>query len=359
MALQSLGSRLIWPDTSFRGTGAAVGSMGTLDAAGEYVAWVGQARESMVVSHFGFRCSTVAGSPTALVSIQTVDATTGLPNGLWAANTSGTSGTLSSNTWNLVALTASATIAVGDVFAAVVAYNSGTSLQPSSFSQGTLNISQFPYRVVNTGAPAPAAFQSTHAYALGSSSTTFYATFGMMAIVSVATESFANDASPPIRGLRFQIPFTGRCVGICHAVGSATGDYVVGLYSDAGSELSSSNTAVDGTLHVGTNEVPGYTFFDNPVTLSPDTWYRLRIAPSTTTATQIQTLTMPSADYRSTAGYYGNNVQYTTFSGAAWDDTNTTKLPMIRFLFDQLDDGVGGAPGGGGGAHILGGTVVR
>jgi hypothetical protein len=69
-----------------------------------------------ITGHVGFRAGTAAGSPTIEVRIETLDAS-GLPSGtLWATNTNGTTGTVSSNTYVLWALTASASIAKGQMF---------------------------------------------------------------------------------------------------------------------------------------------------------------------------------------------------------------------------------------------------
>ena len=66
MALQPLSTLLPWPNINLGAiTAGTISNGSTLDAAGEYVALVAQAREAMTISHFGFRANAVAGSPTA------------------------------------------------------------------------------------------------------------------------------------------------------------------------------------------------------------------------------------------------------------------------------------------------------
>jgi hypothetical protein len=37
----------------------------------------------------------------------------------------------------------------------------------------------------------------------------------------------------------------------------------------------------------------------------------------------------------------GTTAHYTTFASAAWDDTNTSLLPLMELIIDQVDDGNG------------------
>jgi hypothetical protein len=359
MTLQSLGgSIVVWPRLGENGMFNSIGTHATVDAAGEYVAIVFMAREAMTVSHIGFRNNTVAGSPTADVRVETVDGTTGMPTGtLWATDTNIVTGTLTTNTFGLYALTASASIAVGDYVAVKIAYNSGTSFQiGSTFANSVHPLTGLPYRVINTGTPTISTLLSNLNMALGSSTTAFYSVLGVFPSTTAAASTFNSGSSPAVRGLRFKVPFTGRCVGIRFSAGTSTGDFVYGLYSDAGSELSTSNHTHDGTNMITSAAVGLELYFDNPVTLTADTWYRVRIAPSSVTDTAHTLITLPSADYIEATGF-GANAHYTTFSGT-WDDSATNQVPLINLLFDQLDDGAG-VGGGGGGAHILGGTVVR
>lgn len=344
MALQQLNTIMSWPGVCGRFAGApAVGNTGAgaLDAAGEHVALVFTARQSMTISHVGFMTGTVTGAATtADVRIETVGAT-GLTSGsLWAANTNVVTGNLASNTWTLVALTAAATIVAGDKVAVKITYNAGTNFVTRAVNNWNTSGSGQPYLVLNqSGAAAKSAFTGgTTSIVVGNSSTSFYSIQNAIPVSSLANNTFNNTNSAK-RGIRFQVPFKCRAVGIRHYDNASAGDRNVAIFDDAGSELSSSSTAHDGDhAAIGNTSAQDYPF-DNPVTLSPGTWYRATIEPSSATNCNITTITLPSADYRSaTPG--GVNQHYTTFASAAWSDTATDTIALMDILIDQLDDGV-------------------
>lgn len=339
MALVTLPSPMVWPGlTEWVTNNLAVGTVTTMDAAGEYDAVVIVAREAMTISHVGFRDTTATGSPTVDIRIETVG-TDGLPTGtLWAANTNIVTGALTANTFALFALTAPATIAAGQVFCVKIIYNSGTTATIAGISTGMAIKGGLPYQVVNTGAAAKANLAIPRSLALGSSATTFYQVRGLLPVNSVGVNAFNNTSSAK-RGLRFIPPFKCRCIGIRHHMSSALGDINAILMSDAGAELSSSSTAYDGdhgsAASTSTMDYP----FDNPVTLVPGTAYRAVIEPSSATNTNISTAVLPSLNYRS-AWPGGTACLYTTFAGS-WVDTATDTLPLTDILIDQIDDGFG------------------
>lgn len=359
MTLVPIGGFMRWPGyTAVIVSAPGVSTNTTLDAAGEYTSFVFQAKEDMTISHVGWRNGTVAGSPTVDTRIETVGAD-GLPTGtLWAANTNLVSGTLVSNTWNLFALTASATILKGEFFAVKIAYASGTSVIVQQIAGPRSAAVNAPYSVTNvSGAPVKSNQLTAYNVAFGSSATTFYSMENSYAATTVTAGTFNNTSSAK-RGLRFQVPFACQCAGICWYNGSAAGDFNAALLDDAGAELASSNTVFEGDRSGLNANVSMTVVFDSPVTLTPGTWYRASLEPTSATNINIHFATLPSADYRS-AWPGGLNTNYATFtSGGGWIDTATNQLPMMDILIDQIDDGAGGG-GGSGGAHIMGGTVVR
>lgn len=337
MTLAQLNTAIQWPGY-FPLTGSpTLGTDVTLDAAGEYQALIFCAREDMVISHIGFRTGAVSGSPTADVRIETVSAT-GFPSGtLWNTNTNIVTGALSANTTALHALTASASITKGQIFCIKIAYNSGTSFIIQRLTGFGAAASNLPYEVVNTGTPTRVRPNGNKIIAVGSSATAFYSLQSLVAATAATSQNF-NNTNGARRGLRFKVPYKCRCVGAITFVSLATGDFNMALFDDAGAELNGSSTAFDGdhNMNGGTGGVS--LFFDNPVTLSPDTWYRLAFEPSSVTNHTLYTLTLPSADYRSgTPG--GLNHHYTTYASGSWTDSATDQVPMIDLLIDQLDDG--------------------
>jgi hypothetical protein len=349
MTLITLKRPMVWPNSIGYSNTASTNpsSWSTLDAAGEYVSLVFQAKEAMTISHVGFRCNAVSGSPTADVRIETVDTATGLPTGtLWATDTNIVTATLTTS-WALHALTASASISAGQIYCVKVAYNSGTSFALSIHNAPNGGVLAFPYAVVNTGTPTKAGIGNIVAMALGSSSTSFYnmSDCGIQPISAGNAGGTFNNTNGARRGLRFTIPFNARCVGLRFFRSNSAGDFNAILMSDAGSELSSSSTAFDGDVN-GNQTFMFATdcYFDNPVTLTAGTTYRAVIEPSTATSTNLFAYTIPSADYAN-ASPCGTFAHYTTYASAAWNDTATTTYPYLDILIDQIDDGAGSGSG--------------
>lgn len=359
MALQTLSGEFIWPGYAVGG-GTAATTQTTLDGAGDLEGIAMIAKEDMTISHVGWRSGTATGSPTVEIRVETVDAATGLNTGtLWATNTNVTSGTISSNTWNLHALTASASITKGQAFAVIVKYASGTSVivqylnRGHLFSGGTGN----PYRLVNTtGITTAAAITMTTgaAFALGSSSTAFYNIPQFIPLSATSTTVLSSSGTFRAICLRFQVPFTCRATGIrfCDASIAVADDFSIGMYTDAGSEMSSSLTAVDGAYRAATATSIVTAYFDNSVTLSPGVWYRAVVQADTTGGPQVYNFSIPSTDYTEAVpnGLYAQ--LGTRDSGGTWTDTSTT-IPNIDIIVDQLDDGV--SAGGGGTYFSVGG----
>lgn len=356
MTLVSLPSPILWPGLlGDVNTAPGLGNLTTLTSVGHYWAYIFCAREAMTISHVGFRAGTVAGSPTAEVRIETVDGSTGLPSGtLWATNTNGTTGTVTTGSNVLQALTASASITAGQIFCVKIVLASGTSIiVQQTGSAASPYDSALPYTVVNTGTPTKAVLNGTGSIALGSSSTTFYQVPGTIPISAVTAGAF-NNTNGARRGLRFTPPMKCRVIGLRWFGSNAVGDVNAAIYSDAGSELSSSSTAFDGdnTAASASGNRPFVVYFDNPVTCDAGTTYRAVIEPSSATNSNLYTYTLPSADYRR-ASPAGTTAHYTTYASAAWNDTNTTVLPYMDVLIDQVDDGTGS--GSGGGQRVFGG----
>jgi hypothetical protein len=336
MTLVTLPSPILFPGIlGFVNNTPSVSNATALTTGGNYQAYVFCAKEDMTISHVAFRIGSATGSNDVDVRIETV-ATTGAPSGtLWATNTNATQ-TVAANTNYLTALTASASITKGQIFCVKLAYSSGTSFTPAQLA-GIFNASSgsLPYSVLN-GTRAAA---STSMLALGSNSTTFYQVPNTMPPLSYSAGNF-NNTNGARRGLRFTLPYDCRIIGLRFYNSTTNGDFNAAIYSDAGSELSSSSTAFDGNnnAEIATGTISVY--FDNAVSGSRGTTYRAAIEPSSATNANVSTLTLASANYRS-ATPAGTTAHYTTYASAAWDDTNISVLPMMDVIIDQVDDGAG------------------
>jgi len=357
MTLVTLRKPFLWPGVTGKVTlQPSLGTTITLDGAGDHLSYVFAAREAMTITHIGFKPATATGSPTIDVRIETVGAT-GLPSGtLWGTNTNIVTGAIASNTYNQQALTASASISAGQVFAIKLAYASGTNLTFHQLGSITWESEAFPYEVRQiAGSDAKAATLQTTlgCFSAWSSSTTPYFLEGMVPASAFANNSFNNTNSAK-RGLKFTAPFNGRLIGVRFYHAGQAGDFNVVLFDNGGTpaELGSTSTAYDGDVSGGANTGSLFCPFDNPVTIAAGTVYRAMVEPSSATNVNLSTLTVPGADYRN-ATPWGTDGHYTTFASAAWDDTNTTVFPIMDLVFDQIDNGAG--TGGSGGQRVISG----
>lgn len=345
MALITLHNHILYPGgLEFNGD-AFEGSIATLDAAGEYVAFVFEAKEAMTISHIVFKSGTATGSPTLDVRIETVDTSTGLPTGtLWATNTNIVTGALSSNTVNTVALTASATVAFRDVVCVKLAYNSGTSLtMPMTTAADTsCRPPALPYRVINTGTPAKSA-AGQFTMAIGDSSTTFYRVPGLFPYFGSASAT-TFSGSGQRRGIRFTMPYNCRAIGMKVPYRNANVDFSIALYDDSGTELSSSSTSVIAAIGTLATANAAFRYFDNPVTLTAGTTYRAAVE-TTGSGVGILIFAIPNSNFRN-ASHLGTTAQYTSYNGSVWNDSDVTTIPTYDIIIDQIDDGTGGGGGG-------------
>lgn len=351
MTLQTIPGLIYWPGTTLGITAVyAFASGSTIDASGEYDAFIFDATENMVVDRVGFRPNAATGSPTAEIRIETVSA--GLPTGtLFNASgggSTGTTGTLSTSSMNVTTLAAAATINKGQRFAVVIKYATGTSFTVSNMSRGGLNEGtvHYPYRVTNTGTPTAAAFTSANVI-LGSSATEFYRLTGFFPIISTTSHTTANNATIRACCLRFQVPFKCRVIGARVLVSNSgtAEDFSMGIYSDAGAEVSSSLTAYDATDYVNLSGGPLEVYFDNAVTADVNTWYRCVYQPDTTSSSNFNYGTLENANHAKAMPRGRYTQTGTRDSGGTWTDFDT-QVPMLDLIIDQLDDGAGGGGGG-------------
>lgn len=337
MALIKLpGTPFYWPGLAANAN-PAIAALDLLDASGEYSAYVINAKEAMVISHVGFNPQAAAGSGVVTVTIETLSS--GNPTGtLWNAAGGGSTATSAAcvaGTWQLLALAASATIAAGQSFAVVIKYSSGTSVTTGALGL-IIGNSRVPYKVTNTTGSAVKASSSSILLALGSSATVFYPIRHVYPVIAVGSTAF-NNTNSAARAARFQVPFPCIVNGLRYFPSNASGDHNIIMMDDAGSELNNSSTAIVGT-NAGAFAVSQDSYFDNPVTLTINTWYRAVIEPSSATNFNLYSLQLPSANYCS--GMPGGmNFHYATRDSGTWTDTATDTVPLLDLIIDQIDDG--------------------
>lgn len=349
MALQAIGLPQHIPGLVNTTTAApALTTLATLDAAGEFQAWIFQATEDMVISHVLWRTGAVSGAPTADTRIETV-AADGTPSGtLWAANTNIVSGALSATTTALHALTASASITKGQFFCVKVVYASGTSFVVQHGANIQRFISALPYLATNTtGSTVLARQAGLNCLGLGSSATAFYKLENCIPASAVTGVAFNNTTSFA-RGVRFQVPFKCRILGFSWYNNLAIGDYKPIFTDDAGVSLIGTNATIDGNFNAASTGSLS-VIFDTSVDLAINTWYRAAIEPQSATNQTWYYLSTPSADYV-TANWMGAFWQRAERVSGTWTDT-PTDFPIMDLILSHLDDAVASGVT----AHVIGG----
>jgi hypothetical protein len=302
----------------------------------------------MTISHVGFKAGAVTGSGTATVAIRSVDGN-GVDSADWAANTNLSGQTVSANSWNLFQLTSAASVSAGQIFGVKIGYGgTGTNFILQRIANFRATNSNLPYEAPSG---TKGRIVGAKAIAVGSSSTSFYQLADCYPATAITNATFNTGTSTTEEGLRFQVPFKCRCVGIRTWMNTgALADFAAVLRNDAGTELSSSSTSFDGDYSAANAAGVMSFYFDNPVTLSPGTWYRATIQATSATNVTISEVTMQSTSYFG-ALPGGANQQLTRYTSSAWVDSGLEAIiPMLDILIDQVDDGTGS-----GGARVIGG----
>jgi hypothetical protein len=214
-------------------------------------------------------------------------------------------------------------------------------------------ITRRPYRVTNVSGSAVKADVAIAQFGVGSATNTYYSVEGLMPVVSVGGGLYNSGTNAGIaRALRFQVPFACQCVGLQH-FNTGSGDHTIMITNDAGTELGSTSTAITGVNNSSGSTSVQRSYFDTAVTLSPATWYRAVVTPTTVTNIRMDTFVLPSLGYM--GGMPGGaNCHYATYATAgSWVDSATGEVPLLDIMIKQLSDDV--QVGGGNVARVIGG----
>jgi hypothetical protein len=335
------------------------GTTGTIDASAEKWAYVFQAPTAGVIDKVEFRLGavTLGGSSVFRVSLQTVDTTTGNPDGSQDQYRDMTS--LTANAWNVPGLMTSdgtdtgtkRTVSRGEILAVVFEYQTFTaadSVVVSAMSTGnvTESMMNLPYCALFT-----ASWSKVHMlplFALKYNDGAYRFPVGTMPGSALNTTAFASNSTPDERGLLFQVPFPVQLEGI-FLRGDIDNDADVVLYDSGSSALAT--VSLDSSIRSSANGQWFNYIFSSVVDLDADTDYRLALKPTTTS-----NATLYDWDAGvSLANFIGGSTwKYTTRTDAgAWTDTSD-KRPWMGLILGGFDDGAGGG-GGGGSQRVIGG----
>ena len=146
-------------------------------------------------------------------------------------------------------------------------------------------------------------------------------------------------------GLKFEVPFTGRLVGMWCDIRQLTNtnNATFQLYDDASIPGNGTLIGTMDDLYTPTNNNIRFVAFDTPQTLVPGTTYRLTFIPGG--STYMSRLEFINAGFMNLAK--GDGLYHYCISDGggtpAWVDTGDSliQMPPWVLLFDQLDDGTG------------------
>jgi hypothetical protein len=343
-------------DTSFPSGGGTQ----AMDAAGDLYAFIFRVPVTGTISNVHYRVVTnSAANMTLRTELRTVDATTGLPDAagtLYGSSTSITTTTFATNT-NYTAAVNCTGATVGDLVALVFDISAFTS---GSFTLLTRPVTvliagNFPYNAANTTGSTAVGSTNISGFGLEYSGGVFYQHSLFSCTSAPITTATVTNSGVTRRGNRLRPPVKMRAIGIWASL-DADGDCLLQLRLQSDDSLLATATIdkdVRGTTGAGAF---GEWLFDSgaTVTLAAGTdYYAVVTGNSATATTCYQIASIPSnAMLDQLSG--GKNCYGTSYN-AGYTDVDTSRY-AIGLVVDQYDDGAGGA---GGGAHILGGTVVR
>ena len=341
----------------------------TLQAIGDYVAFICQAEEDATITRVTGYVNARNGTPgTTRVGIQSVVTTTGLPSGTWLGSVDLTTDATnfpatSAKEWTL---SSNATLTRGQYYAIVIQALSGTwstatdNLQLYS-NQGTgvgPSFAAFPYvyDVINGVAGAKTTTAILPCIGCGSSTIQY-----RIAHKPASQGSWNSGASPNQRGMKFKLPASTvtsfKIAGVRMGIGptNSASTWDLNLYDASNTVLQNRSFTNQEAFNSAGLLIRDYYFDESTLTaLSPNTDYRIAIQATNASLGCVTYIELSAATDCTSAFIPGGTYHLTTRTGTgAWTDTTTTWMPM-QLIIDDLT-----ATGGGGlAANPLAGYVL-
>lgn len=316
----------------------AIGTSTALTASTHKVCIVGTVQKSGTISSVSLRLGAITKGATTelLVSLQDVDTANGPPGR--PDGTVDQSGTISNanivaNTVVTATLGTTRSVTVGQLLAVVIEFN--TFNASDSITVSTLGgVSQ---SIVNSlvglshynGTTWTLSITGIPIVGLGYNDSTVNSFAGALPLTSITTNSYNSSSSPNDRGIRW-VPAYTQVVSGLWAMTIPSGDYDLVLYNSAGTELAS--VACDAnTVRVSALR-PQWRYFASPVTVTAGSTYYLTIRPSTTTNISAYTFGLNAAADRE-AWPLGTEADGATRTGTgAWTISSTSRVPILPII---------------------------
>lgn len=313
-----------------------------LDAAGEKIAAVFRVPKTGSIRTIRFRVLTVTSGQTLQAGVYTVDGS-GLPTttayGGMAVGTVAVANN-DDNTEKVITLATDASATEGDMVAVTIEFDSAI---------GNLNVASTPIT-------APSDPYSVHLGAkigqaplmsVGYSDGTYPFIPGLCGWTSATAQTGVNSGTGTADeyALLFSWPTTVRLKGMLWTGACVAGADFEYINYDGTTPVTGMTGTRDGD-HVNSTATRQFPLLWNTAeVLAANTQRRLSIRPTTANSVTIMRGTvgvqaamkqMFDADWQTSR----------RLNQGAWDDSLTTEFPYIIPIFDQMDDGVGGAGGG-------------
>ena len=361
--------QFLYPNRFYRIDEDAAFSAVTLDAASEDVNPVFEIPETGTVIGAGFRTMTVTTGATIDITLEGIDAATGLPDATPLANATGTA--IIANTDDNLWITdgygggtawGNVSVTRGQKVALCIAQPAAS---PGSMQVATLKapvFGGFPYYTTNiSGTPAKA---GTVLPVLGLEYTggIYYQICGGLYLPAsvISAHSWDNNDATTEYGAKITVAMATRACGVSIGGEFDKGtDILIDLYSADGTTVIASTGTVDTNIQIsysgGAGDSPYTLQFTTPVELAAGAIVYVGIKPQGSAFTvDMQYSGANDTALMSAMPGIGNviKVSRATQGTGAWTET-TTHEPFISLICDRLSDGAGGSATRRG--HIIGG----
>lgn len=349
MTMTAFGGIIELPRPCF-GLGMNTGS--TLDAAGEYIAFIIKFPKSGTLKKIGFHTGNVTTADTINVRVETVSDSDGLPTGtLYDANGTGSQESPSAQTAYWVSINGSSGITVmkGDIVAIkiILDYVDGNvQVWHTVAHYNITNAASFPYVVTYLGGSSAKVTSMAIALALEYDGEIVPLPNAILP-ASSAADTFASNSNPNHRGLAITPPFACRAVGVWSYLDIDAAANMV-LFDSDGATALQTLALPDTDIRGSTSVAPQYYLFTTAQNLVKGSKYRIVLRPATTTnvSGQYNSFTDDGALKAIDQMPLGQNAVYTTCNGtpaneASWTD-DPTKRACIGLLIDAVDIPAGG-----------------
>jgi hypothetical protein len=331
-----------------------------LDASGDRIAWTFMPAEAHVITELAVPVGSRTGTPpTYRISLQGVDLSTGNPDGTVLGGGSPASATFTppaDTTWNntiqWITLSNSFTVSRGTMYAIVIDYSSGT-VDASNFTTINNGHTNIGARSGNVIAQQYTGTWSKRNIAPVWGFRTSTQTFGSP-IKSFFTTAFSSDTASGSggdeRGMKFTLPagwgatFKVRGIRWIGNMSAAAKTITATLYTGT---TALQDVTIDSDTAQGTGNYMTYTaMFDESSLTALDfgSAYYVAVKPNETASNLgIYGLELAAAQDRECFGL--NSLWAFRTDAGAWDETVTTRAPLMWLILDDITEP---AAGGGG-----------